>query len=556
MRESQTDFNDTFYHSNTEDPLPDTQADYNPSAFSDFNLSDLLKGVYAKLYPLFAIDCAVLVCYNQKMTQITNLYRSEMLSGAVSCTAIKGDFTQLSAITNEISAFEFPILRSKKEWIATFGENHQIGNQQADYQFHGYIPIESGGKIYGTLELHNFDRELNAEGLKFCCNVADFIAGLFEVNAERGAKNNLPFLPKLNGEVKQQAVHQEETIVQLEDEIRKLKTSLDEFTLFTKEELTEMPPHNAIVGTSVQMQEVFRLLNRISPTETTVLILGETGTGKELIAKSVHDHSPRAAQKLIKVNCAAIPINLMESELFGHEKGSFTGATEKRIGKFELAHQGTIFLDEIGEMPLDLQVKLLRVLQEKEIERIGGKTTIRTDVRIISATNRNLLSEVEAGRFRQDLFYRLNVFPITIPPLRTRRSDIPLLALHFLEKFAAKLNRHLEGFSKKAMGALVNYSWPGNVRELEHLIERHLVINQGKMINSIEIPDQSNFNLQDANKPVKTIFENERDHIFSVLELCNGRISGKNGAAKLLGVPATTLNSKIKRLGLAKKHII
>jgi len=304
------------------------------------------------------------------------------------------------------------------------------------------------------------------------------------------------------------------------------------------------------------MQEVFRLLNRISPTETTVLILGETGTGKELIAKSVHDHSPRAAQKLIKVNCAAIPINLMESELFGHEKGSFTGATEKRIGKFELAHQGTIFLDEIGEMPLDLQVKLLRVLQEKEIERIGGKTTIRTDVRIISATNRNLLSEVEAGRFRQDLFYRLNVFPITIPPLRTRRSDIPLLALHFLEKFAAKLNRHLEGFSKKAMGALVNYSWPGNVRELEHLIERHLVINQGKMINSIEIPDQSNFNLQDANKPVKTIFENERDHIFSVLELCNGRISGKNGAAKLLGVPATTLNSKIKRLGLAKKHII
>lgn len=256
---------------------------------------------------------------------------------------------------------------------------------------------------------------------------------------------------------------------------------------------------------------------------------------------------------MIKVNCAAIPPNLIESELFGHEKGSFTGATERRIGKFEQAHKGTIFLDEIGELPLNLQVKLLRVLQEKEIERVGGKTTIATDVRIISATNRNLLTEVEAGRFRRDLYYRLNVFPVLLPPLRNRKSDIASLANFFLAKFAKKSNRNLDGFSKKAISTMMAYSWPGNVRELEHLIERQVVMAEGNVIKDIEIPGNNKQSLSSV-APVKTIFENERDHIFAVLELCNGRISGQYGAAKLLGVPATTLNSKIKKLGLAKKH--
>ncbi len=300
------------------------------------------------------------------------------------------------------------------------------------------------------------------------------------------------------------------------------------------------------------MQEVYQKLNRISSSETTVLILGETGTGKELIAKAIHDGSKRNEKALIKVNCAAIPPHLIESELFGHEKGSFTGATDKRIGKFEQAHEGTIFLDEIGELPLDLQVKLLRVLQEKEIERVGGKTTISTDVRIISATNRNLLEEVKAGRFRQDLFYRLNVFPVSLPPLRKRKSDIAQLATCFLEKFAKKSNRSITGFSKKAIATLTAYHWPGNVRELEHLVERHVVMAKNPIIREVEIPGDK-ANSQSA-APVKTIFENERDHIFAVLELCNGKISGAQGAAKLLGVPATTLNSKIKRLGLAKKH--
>lgn len=309
-----------------------------------------------------------------------------------------------------------------------------------------------------------------------------------------------------------------------------------------------------IVGHSPQMQEVYKLLNRIANSETTVLVLGETGTGKELIAKAIHDGSARSQKPMIKVNCAAIPPSLIESELFGHEKGSFTGATEKRIGKFEQAHNGTIFLDEIGELSLDLQVKLLRVLQEKEIERVGGKSTIRTDVRIISATNRNLQEEVEAGRFRRDLFYRLNVFPVSLPALRTRKSDIETLANFFLAKYARKSNRTIHGFSRKAVSSMMAYSWPGNVRELEHLVERQVLMASGPVITEVAIPTLAEQSLSTAIAPVKTIFENERDHIFMVLELCNGKISGPHGAAKLLGVPATTLNSKIKRLGLTKRH--
>ncbi|GGG94574.1 sigma-54 interaction domain-containing protein [Pedobacter zeae] len=521
-------------------------------AVAGFNLSELLEGIYAKLNPLFAVDCIAIVLYDARLSHIVDSHVCGMISGSIPCSSSVVGPVDFSEITKEISRLDFPILRSREEWEEVFGQNHRIGNHDAEYQFHGYIPIETNGRIYGTFELHNLERQLSTEGLTFCCNVAEFIAGLFSVTEKKGKETSWqPVLhPHSGGDCHQEKVQQ------LEAEIERLKSSLEEFHLFEVEKIPGLNTHEEIIGHSEQMRSVFSLLSKISPTDSTVLILGETGTGKELIARAIHHASGRASEKLIKVNCAAIPPNLIESELFGHEKGAFTGATEKRVGKFELADKGTIFLDEIGELPLELQVKLLRVLQEKEVEPIGGKKTIRTDVRVISATNRNLLSEVEAGRFRQDLFYRLNVFPLTVPSLRERRTDIPLLATHFLKKFAAKSNRVLEGFSKRAITMLVNYSWPGNVRELEHLIERHVVMSQGRLINRIEIPDQSNFSNQDHNGPVKTIFENERDHIFAVLELCNGRISGKNGAAKLLGVPATTLNSKIKRLGLAKKHTI
>jgi transcriptional regulator with GAF, ATPase, and Fis domain len=282
------------------------------------------------------------------------------------------------------------------------------------------------------------------------------------------------------------------------------------------------------------------------------LILGETGTGKELIARAIHEGSLRKDKTMINVNCAAIPVNLIESELFGHEKGAFTGATDRRVGKFELADNSTLFLDEIGELSLDLQVKLLRVLQEKEIERVGGKTTIKVDVRIISATNRDLRIEVEKGRFRRDLHYRLNVFPIYLPPLRERTEDIPLLASYFLNKYG----KQQKSFSQRAIKQMINYSWPGNVREMEHMIERQALLSTKPVISEISVPtvNKTFIDSEGTQLKVKTIDENERDHIFAVLQLCNGRISGPEGAAKLLGVPATTLNSKIKRLGLSKAH--
>lgn len=311
-----------------------------------------------------------------------------------------------------------------------------------------------------------------------------------------------------------------------------------------------------IIGEGPAMQRVFALMGQVAQSDSTVLILGDTGTGKELIAQGIHDASNRTGQPMIRINCAAIPANLIESELFGHERGAFTGATDRRLGKFELADKGTLFLDEIGEVPLDLQVKLLRALQEKEIERVGGKATIKVDVRIIAATNRNLLTEVEAGRFRRDLFYRLNVFPIALPALRDRSEDIAALAAHFLFMYARKSGRAISGFSQRALQQLRNYDWPGNVRELEHLIERQVLLTQKDQITSFSLPTREKTlkNKEGVAQKVKTIDENERDHIFSVLQLCRGRISGPDGAAKLLGVPATTLNSKIKRLGLAKKH--
>ncbi|MDB5154701.1 MAG: transcriptional regulator, NifA subfamily, Fis Family [Mucilaginibacter sp.] len=265
-------------------------------------------------------------------------------------------------------------------------------------------------------------------------------------------------------------------------EIDRYKQQLEEEKIYLKEEIEISHNNSEIVGDSPCMQKIFRLVAQVAPSDSTVLILGETGTGKELVARAIHNNSPRKNKLMVKVNCAALPANLIESELFGHERGSFTGATERRVGKFELANNGTLFLDEIGEMPPELQVKILRALQEKEIERVGGKTTIKVDVRIIAATNRDLDKEMAEGRFRSDLYYRLNIFPIYLPSLRERRADIPLLASHFILRFAKKTGRRIETLSSRAMQELVQYDWPGNIRELEHLIERSILLTSGDTI--------------------------------------------------------------------------
>jgi transcriptional regulator with GAF, ATPase, and Fis domain len=312
--------------------------------------------------------------------------------------------------------------------------------------------------------------------------------------------------------------------------------------------------YDEIIGSTGVMNKIFKMVSQVSQSASSVLILGETGTGKELIARAIHHRSLRKDKALVKINCATLPPNLIESELFGHERGSFTGATERRIGKFELANNGTLFLDEIGELPMELQVKLLRVLQEKEIERIGGRIIIKTDVRIIAATNRDLLKEVQAGNFRSDLYFRLNVFPITIPPLRERKEDINLLAMHFLKKHENKTGLKVLGFSSKVFKQLNAYNWPGNVREMEHLIERSILLTSKPVISHVNIPqvDQANQTLL-TNGRVKSLDEVEREHIMSVLRLCKGKVSGIGGAAETLNIPSTTLGSKIKRLGITKE---
>jgi transcriptional regulator with GAF, ATPase, and Fis domain len=340
-------------------------------------------------------------------------------------------------------------------------------------------------------------------------------------------------------------------------EINRYKQQLEEEKTYLKEEIETTQNQTEIVGNSPEVQNIFRLVTKVAASDSTVLILGETGTGKELIARAIHNNSPRKNKLMIKVNCAALPANLIESELFGHERGSFTGATERRLGKFELANNGTLFLDEIGEMPLELQVKLLRALQEKEIERVGGKNTIKIDVRIIAATNRDLEQEMNEGRFRSDLYYRLNIFPITLPPLRERRDDIPLLASHFILWFAKKSGKKITNCSNRILQELMAYHWPGNIRELEHLIERSVLLAPGNTLNQIDLPVQREVSTSKLGKEeviVKTIDENEHDHIIKILKYCKGKIAGEGAAAELLGVPPSTLNSKIKRLGIKKEY--
>ena len=340
-------------------------------------------------------------------------------------------------------------------------------------------------------------------------------------------------------------------------EIDAYKMQLEEEKIYLRQQIETTHNYGEIIGSSPSMQQVFHLVNQVATSDSTVLILGETGTGKELIARAIHNSSSRKDKLMIKINCATLPTHLIESELFGHEKGSFTGATERRIGKFELANNGTLFLDEIGELALDLQVKLLRVLQEKEIERIGGKGVIKINVRIIAATNRVLAKEVQEGTFRSDLFYRLNVYPILVPPLREHKEDISPLAFHFTRRYAQKAGKNVKNIAQSVIKRFMAYNWPGNIRELEHLIERSVLLTNGVTITEIQLPKLEKGLYQDPDEvQIKSIYENERDHILSILKLCAGKISGIGGAAELLDIPPTTLNSKIKKFNIKREHMI
>src|ERR1700677_2886148 len=324
-----------------------------------------------------------------------------------------------------------------------------------------------------------------------------------------------------------------------------------------REEIDKASMFEEIVGTSPALQTVLSRVSKVATTDSTVLITGETGTGKELVARAIHRRSARSSYAFVSVNCAAIPRDLIASELFGHEKGSFTGATQRRLGRFELADRGTIFLDEIGELPAETQIALLRVLQEKEFERVGGTGSIPTDVRVIAATNRDLEAAIAEGKFRSDLFFRFNVFPIEMPPLRKRREDIPLLVEYFIDRYARKAGKSFQSVNKKSLDLLQSYPWPGNIRELQNVIERSVIVCETENFSVDESWLSRRAPATDASREIglsKKLPSQEKAIIEAALTECGGQVSGPSGAAAKLGIPGSTLESKIRSLKINKKR--
>jgi transcriptional regulator with GAF, ATPase, and Fis domain len=333
------------------------------------------------------------------------------------------------------------------------------------------------------------------------------------------------------------------------EEIKQLKDQLEAEREYLQEEIKLEFNHEHIIGQSDEINYVFYKVEQIAATDTNVLVLGETGTGKELVARAIHHLSLRKQRALIKMNCATLPSNLIESELFGHEKGAFTGAHSRRLGRFEVADGATLFLDEIGELPLELQPKLLRVIESGEFERLGSSETIKVDVRIIAATNRNLEEEVRQGRFREDLWYRLNIFPISMPPLRDRLADIPLLVNFYIDKISKRLGKSIEMVPTGVMDALLKYHWPGNIRELENVLERAVINSSGpklRLVDELKKPHK------DVTQPSRTLADVEREYIIRVLEKVQWKVSGRNSAAQILGLDRSTLRARMRKLNIRK----
>ncbi len=346
------------------------------------------------------------------------------------------------------------------------------------------------------------------------------------------------------------ALERRQDRLQLEErfrEIENLKQRLENENIYLQEEIKLLGEHTEIVGQSLAMKKILAQVEQVARTDSTVLILGETGTGKELLARAIHKMSARKDRPMITVNCASLPPTLIESELFGRERGAYTGALTKMIGRFEVADGSTLFLDEIGELPLELQSKLLRVLEQGKFERLGSTKSLQVNVRIIAATNRDIGQDVPEGKFRKDLYYRLNVFPISIPPLRERVDDIPLLVWAFIREFEKKIGKRIDSIQRKNMEALQQYSWPGNVRELRNVIEHSMIVSSGETLN-VRLPRPEPSEISEPSK-LESI---ERAHLLNVLKKTNWRIAGEGGAAEILGLKRTTLLSLLKRLGITR----
>jgi formate hydrogenlyase transcriptional activator len=424
------------------------------------------------------------------------------------------------------------VFRTGKLWCGSVQEARRLGmkdTSQADAGTVCILPLFSRGRVLGTFGVVKYQNNAFIDNdIEFLTQIANQVAIAVE--------NALAF-----------------------GEIRELKDQLSKEKLYLEDEIRSEMNFAQIIGKSAALHRVLKPVETVAPTDSTVLIYGETGTGKELIARAIHDLSPRRSKPFVKLNCAAIPTGLLESELFGHEKGAFTGAIAQRIGRFEVANGGTIFLDEIGEIPLELQTKLLRVLQEREFERLGSSRTLRTDARLIAATNRDLEAMVGEQKFRSDLFFRLNVFPVHVPPLREREGDIPLLVGHFTQQFSRRMNKVIETIPSTTMEALCRYHWPGNIRELQNVIERAVILSTDSTLN-VDVADLKIPKAGHPKSPLKralddVLEQSERQHILKALSQCNWVVAGPKGAAARLGLKRSPLHLRMKKFGISRPSV-
>jgi formate hydrogenlyase transcriptional activator len=496
----------------------------NNAVVSHLDLKEVVKTVSASLREIMPHDAAGIALYEPELNQLreyTNVDYKDVESFRV------GDAIPLEGTpAGHVFLTGQPLLVRRPNLTAYPADR---------YSQH---PVEGSPKSACLAPLISHGRKLG-------------IAGVSSTQEEKFTDEDLEFFSQISGQI---ALAVENSLQYRE--IEALKNMLTGEKHYLEEEIKTQYNFAEIVGQSAALREVLRQVETVAPTDSTVLLIGETGTGKELIARAIHNLSARNERTLVKLNCAAIPTGLLESELFGHEKGAFTGAIAPRVGRFELAHKGTLLLDEIGEIPLELQPKLLRVLQEHEFERLGSSRTIKTDARLVAATNCDLAEMVEEKKFRSDLFYRLNVFPIMIPPLRERTGDIPLLVSYFTQKHAGRMNKKIQSIPAQTMEALSSYHWPGNVRELENFVERSVILSRGSELQSPLKELQSSLDVSGdgqsspTGSKLTTMDEMERAYIEEVLRHTNGSIGGKGGAAEILGMPASTLRGRMKKLGV------
>jgi formate hydrogenlyase transcriptional activator len=491
--------------------------DLNNSVVSNLELRDVLQAISPGIRRAMRLDGVALILPDGEGGEL-QLYALDFPDGN---SSLRQD---LPALNGSVCGRVF---RTGKPWTGDIDQLHKSGLDQKIVSTAGVktlcmLPLLRGNRVLGVLCLLRTEKNAFTESdLKFLSQVAGQIAIAID--------NAFAYR-----------------------QITELKDKLNQEKLFFEDELRSEMNFQEIIGNSSVLLRVLSQVEAVAPTPSTVLIYGETGTGKELIARAVHNLSQRQANPFVKLNCAAIPTGLLESELFGHERGAFTGAVTQRVGRFELASRGTIFLDEVGEIPLELQPKLLRVLQEREFERLGGSRTLRTDARLIAATNRNLGTMVEEQKFRSDLFYRLNVFPIHVPPLRDRTEDIPFLVRHFAQHFAFNMGKQIDAISSETMNALVRYPWPGNIRELQNVIERAVILSKGPTLQ-VPLADlktrAADWNHKNGSS---TLEEVERRHILAVLEQSNWVFAGPNGAAARLGIKRPTLQFRMQKLGISR----